>query len=102
MATVKTLLTWLVALAGEEVGRPGHTPATSSSAADQDIDIVNASSGNPDHGHSSCAGGAHQLPTPNHKHGMDQTSHEGLLYACFKRAAGNRAMHRMTDAVILQ
>ena len=64
METVKTLFTWLVALAGEDVGRPGHTPATSSSAADQDIDIVNTSSGNPDHGHSSCAGGACQFPLP--------------------------------------
>ncbi len=43
--------------AGGEVGRPGHTPATSSSAADREVDVVNLSSGNPDHGHSSCAGG---------------------------------------------
>ena len=51
--------------AGDEVGRSGHTPATSSSAADQDIDIVNLSSGNPDHGHSSCAGGV-QHPSAMH------------------------------------
>ena len=43
--------------AGEEVGRPGHTPATSSSVADQEADVANLSSGNPGHGHSSCAGG---------------------------------------------
>ena len=50
--------------AGEELGRVGHTPATSSSAADQEIDIVNLSSGNPDHGHSFCAGGERSSVCP--------------------------------------
>ena len=48
---------------GKRLAGQDTPPATSSSVADQEVDVVNLSSGNPDHGHSSCARGAcHNLP----------------------------------------